>query len=253
MLNTSYKNLMLFNLIFIELKKYKRTVLPWMIAAGGLLTSGTAIMIASTGNRRVSWETYTVQGFSFMNLLALLLVAVFTGFVFTGESSHNIDNIIFTYPVSRIRFFLAKLIVILLYTILLYLAVLFFEILLGFLVIGSFPGWKIFLKMFEISLILSAANYILVPVTTFITILVKGSGTYLFTGMAYFILYISFTNTDINRYVPVCQPDKLLYGFFSPEIISGSEIFAIITVCSVTFLSAFIISVNSYTRQDVCN
>lgn len=244
---------MFFNLIPIELKKYKRTVLPWLIAAGGLLTSGTAIIMVSTENQQVNWETYAVQGLNFMNLLALLLVAVFTGFVFTGENSNNIDNILFTYPVSRIRFFLSKFIVLLLFTLLLYLAFLFFAMLLGLLVIGSFPEWKIILKLLQISLILSAVNFILVPVTTFITILVKGAGTYLFTGMAYFILYISFINTDFSMYFPVCLPDKLLFGYFNPGIMSSSEFITILTVCAITFLFAFIISAVSYTRQDVSN
>lgn len=242
---------MLFSLIPLELKKYKRTVLPWMIAGGGLLTSGTAIIMVLTENRHADWETYAVTGLSFTNLLALLLVAVFTGFVFNGENSNNIDNILFTYPISRIRFFLSKNMVLLLFTVLLYLAFFIFTMLFGLVLIEGNPELKFCIKLLEISLILPAVNFILVPVTTLVTILFKGAGTFLFAGMAYFMLYISFINTDIGVYVPACQPDKLLYGFFSPGGMNGSDFITLLTVCTITFLSAIIISAAAYTRQDV--
>lgn len=242
---------MFLSLIPLELKKYKRTILPWLIAGGGLLSSGTAAIMAMTENKAVNWEAYAVSGLNFTNLLALLLLAVFTGFVFAGENSNHLDNILFTYPISRIRFFLSKFFVLLFFSVLLYLVFFFFTILFGLLMIDGKLEIKFCVKLLEISLILSAVNLILVPVTTLVTILFKGTGTYLFAGMAYFMLYISFINTDIGRYIPTCQPDKLSYGFFSPGGMNHSDIITILLVCLVTFLSSFIISAFIYLRQDL--
>lgn len=242
---------MISSLINTELIKYKRTIIPWMILIGGLLTSGTAMLLVSTENPQVDWDTFAVRGLNCMNLLALLLVAVFTGFVFVGEYHENIDKILFTYPVSRLKFFISKFFVVFLLDISLYLVFFIFTMLFGLTYIGYFPALKFCLKLIEITLILAVIHFVLVPVTVLVSILIKGVGTYLFMGMGYFMLYISFINSDYSSFIPVCIPDKLVANYFISEIISRSDIIGIVAVCTITFLSTFILGAVYYSRQDV--
>lgn len=244
---------MILTLVLIELKKYKRTAIPWMIAAGGSLPAGVAIFVALTDYQKVNWDVYTVKGLDYMNILALLLVAVFTGFVFAGENTNNIDNILFTYPVARIKFFISKFIVILFFTFTLYLSFSFFTMLFGVLGIGSLPDMTIIFKLLEISLLLSAVQFVLVPVTMLFIVFVKGAATCLFAGMAYFVFYISFFSTEISLYIPVCMPDKLAAEYFNHGVLSSSDITSIAAICAIVFLSAVIIGAGFYLKQDVGN
>jgi hypothetical protein len=72
-------------LIYAELIKYKRTIIPWLIGTGGLLVATTALLLVTTENPQVTWEVLAGKSLNFMNLLSLLLVAVFTGYVFVTE------------------------------------------------------------------------------------------------------------------------------------------------------------------------
>ena len=244
---------MIFTLVHMELKKCKRTIIPWTITAGGLLPSGVGIFVSLTDYQKVSWDIYAMKGLNYMNILALLLVAVFTGFVFAGENTNHIDNILFTYPVARIKFFVSKFIVILLFTFSLYLAFFLFTLLFGISGIGSLPGRTTILKLLEISVISTAVQFVPVPLTMITIIFVKGAATYLFAGMAYFVLYISFFSTEFNTYIPVCLPDKLAAEYFGHGVFNSSDTTITAAICIIVFLAAFIIGAGIYTKQDVSN
>lgn len=242
---------MILNLIYVELLKYRRTVIPWMILVGASLASGTSLLLVASENAQVDWGSFSVSSLNCINLLALLLVAVFTGLVFVGEYHENRDVVLFTYPVSRIKVFVSKLAVVYIMDISLFLLFFIFAMLFGLAYIGSFPVFETGLKLFEMTMVLTAVHFVLVPVTVLISILVKGTGTYIFAGMCYFMLFISLIKSDFSTFIPVCIPDKLVTNYFISTILSSSDLTGIILVCVITLLTAFSIGAACYCRQDV--
>jgi bacitracin transport system permease protein len=238
-------------LIYTELMKYKRTMLPWLILAGGFLTAGTALLFASTETPQVSWNTLATTSLNCINILALLLVSVFTGYVFVGEYQENTVSILFTYPVSKLKIYIVKYFIVLLLVISLYLVFFLSAILFSFLSIESFPNMYFFQKFLKLTFIMVAANFVLVPVTALISMILKGIGTYIFVGIGYFLLYISFINSNYSLFIPTCIPAKLVSHYFILGYMSKADFRGVSIVTVITFLSAFIIGAVYYVKSDV--
>jgi hypothetical protein len=222
-----------------------------MIGIGGFLTAGTALLFVSTENSQVSWNALATTSLNCMNLLALLLVAVFTGYVFIGEYHENTASILFTYPVSKLKIYVVKYFVVLLLVIILYMIFFLSTMFFGFTNMGSFPTMGFLLKFIKLTFLMSVVNFVLVPITALISMIIKGIGTYILVGMGHFLVYISFINSDYSLYIPTCLPAKLVSNFFISEYISKADFRGIIVVCSVTFLSTFFVGAVYYAKSDV--
>ena len=242
---------MLTTLLYTELFKYKRTILPWMIVIGGFLTAGTAYLFVSTENSEVSWNILAYTSLSCINILGLLLVAVFTGYVFVGEYKENTASTLFTYPVSKSNIYIVKYFTVFLLVISLFLILFLSTILFGVLNIKSLPSVEFLLKFLKLTIIMSIMNFVLVPVTALINMVIKGIGTYIFAGMGYFLVYISFINSNYSFFIPTCIPTKLLSNYFISEYISKSDFIGIVIVSVVTFSLASLIGAIYYSKSDL--
>lgn len=238
-------------ILYTEVKKYKRTMIPWLVGIAGFLTAGTAFLLVSAGNSQVSWTAFAARGLNCINPLALLLVAVFTGHTFAGEYSEGVISILFTYPVSRFRLYAAKHLAILLLIVSLYLAFFLSVMFFGLINIGSFPGADLLLKFFKAMALTSGVSFVLVPVTALISNIVKAAGTYLLAGMGYITAYMIFIGSDYGLYLPPCIPDKLAANYLVKQCLGKTDFQWIAVVCTATFLSAFITGAVYYSKSDV--
>ncbi len=241
---------MFLQLVCTETVKYKRTMIPWLVVCGGFFVSFVAFMMV-VSDSQINWEVLIARELSLANNLALLFTAVFSGYVFTNEFHNHLSGTIFTYPVSRLKLYLAKNLVVLLMVVCYYLAFLVLTIFLGVIKMDGLPSTGILLKFIKFIFILSGANFVLVPVTAFISNIVKSPGTYVLTGMSYFLVYVSFFGSDYSLYVPPCIPDSLTFNYFVSEYMSKTDINGMIIVSSMTFLFSFIIDAFCYSRRDV--
>ncbi len=242
---------MFWSVLYTELRKYKRSFIPLMAVIAGFLTASTAILIAAAPSSKLSWDVIAVTGLNCLNPLSLLLVAVFSGYAFAYEYADGSISTLFTYPIPRLFIYMAKLVIILILTIFLYFAFFLSSMFLGVLNIGKLPDLELFAKFFKVTAIVCCVNFILVPVTVLITNLIKAAGTYILTGIGYFIVYIIFINTKYSLFLPTCIPDKLVSTFLIVASIDRAEFKQIIIVCSVIFVSAFIAGAVQYSKSDV--
>lgn len=238
-------------LVVTEIIKYRRTIIPWLVGAGGILASGIAFLQKITNASQVHWEPLAQTGLNMINLMALLLAAVFSGHVFTAEYHENMASIVFTYPVSRFKIYLAKHLVILLLVVSLYLAFFLSIVVFGFTSVGELPSASFLLKLLKVVLLLSGANYVLVPVTALISLAVKGVGTYILAGMGYFMVYVGFINSDYSLWIPPCIPDRLAANYFMVEVMTKPDFTTILSVSAAVFFSAFFIGAVYYSRSGV--
>ncbi len=241
---------MFLNLIYTELIKYKRTAVFWMIAIGGSLTAGTAMLLVTSQKPVATWDDFAAAGLNGINLLALFIIAVITGYVVSGEYQQRTIDILFTYPVSRIKLFMLKQAVMFIFSICLYTSFLLSAILFGIVFIGI-PEGEMILKLLRLIFTMVVLNFVLVPLTSFICLLAKSSGTSIFTGMGYFISYMCFINIKHSLIIPTCTPNKLVNNFFVKESISRGDIKGILAVSAAVFVTSGLISAVYYSRHDV--
>ncbi|AEY67049.1 ABC transporter permease [Clostridium sp. BNL1100] len=241
---------MFLNLIYTELIKYKRTPIFWMIAIGGFLTAGTAMLLVTSQKSVVTWDSFAAAGLNGINLVALFIIAVITGYVISGEYQQSTIGILFTYPVSKIKLFTSKQAVMLIFSICLYISFLVSAFLFGIVFIGV-PEWKLILKLIRLIFILAGLNFVLVPLTSFICLLVKSVGTSIFTGMGYFISYMCFINIKNSLFIPTCTPNRLVDNYFVTESICRGDVRGILAVSAAVFVTSVLISAVYYSRHDV--
>lgn len=238
------------DIVITEFMKYKRTAIIWMILIGGFFSAGTGFLLVSSHDIPAGWENYTVVSMNCINMLALLLTAVFTGYVIMGEYQESTVRVLFTYPVSKIRIFISKHLVVLVFVMMLYMVFFISAVLFGTVYTGNLPAVEYMLKLLKFSLIMGCMNFILAPLTSVTSLLIKGSGTYLFVGMGYFLTYMSFINSDYSLIVPSCIPNKLIENYFISEFISNVQLTGIVVVSAVTFIAAFVTGAVYYWKSD---
>lgn len=242
---------MLLQLVYTEIIKYKRTMIPWIISLGGGFAAFIALMLVMTGGLQKSWEVLIIRGLNLVNMLALLLVAVISGYVFINEYHESTIGTIFTLPVSRLKIYFTKFFIILFMVFALYLSFFLLTMLFGMIFIGGLPPTDFMLKFFKIIFILSAVSFVLAPVTVMISIIFRSIGTYLLVGLSYFLVYMGFINSDYSMKIPPCIPERLVADCMVSEFITGGELTGIIVVSSVTFIVTFIAGAFYYLRYAV--
>ncbi len=241
---------MFLNLIYTELIKYKRTPVFWIIAIGGVLSAGTAMLLVTSQKAIATWDDFAVAGLNGINLVALFVIAVITGYVISGEYQQSTIGILFTYPVSRIKLFTLKQAVMLIFSICLYISFMVSAFLFGIVFIGV-PEWKLILKLLRLIFIMAGLNFVLVPFTSFICLVVKSVGTSIFTGMGYFISYMCFINIKNSLYIPTCTPNRLVDNYFLKENIGRGDIKGILAVVASVFITTVLMSAVYYSKHDV--
>lgn len=242
---------MFLQLVYAEIVKYKRTIIPWIITLGGGFAAFIALLLVLTGGLQKSWEVFIVRGLNLINILALLLVAVISGYVFLQEYHEGIVSTIFTYPISRLKIYLAKFFIILLMVISLFLSFFILTILFGVIFIGEIPSLDFLFKFIRFIFISSGVSFVLSPVTVFISLMFRGIGTYILVGMSYFLVYMGFLNSDYSLKIPPCIPDRLVANYYISEFMSKADLNSVLVVLSITFLSAFLAGAFYYSRHTV--
>jgi len=242
---------MLAGMVYTELLKLKRTILPWIVALGGILPACIALLMVSSENSKVTWELLAVSSLNYMNMSALLLIAVFIGLIFAGEYNTNTISILFTYPVSRFRFYIGKLITILIVVIVIYLVLFISTLAFGIAGVKNFPSGEFLVKFFKFSLVVAVLNFVFVPVTVLACNLVKGVATSVVTGMCYVLVYMCFLGSDSGLYIPVCTPSMIISNSFVSNSINATDSRSIILIAGITFLISFLISAVNYSNSDI--
>ncbi len=242
---------MLLYLIYTEFIKYKRTAVLWMIGIGGFITAGTGYLLVSSGNHITGWDIYSVTALNCINLLSILMTAVISGYVVINEYHGETVSNLFTYPVSRIKVFLIKFLIIFVFVMGLFIVFLVSAIFFGTFYTGELPSAPQMLKLVVLCFISAIMNFILAPVTVFIGLVIKGTATYLFVGMGYFIIYISLINSNYSYLIPTCVPNKIINSYYNSVHLTGSEVISIAIVSGITFFSAMI-SAGTYFLKNDC-
>ena len=242
---------MLVSVAYTEVLKYRKTLVPWLAVAGGLFPPFVAALFLLTANSPFSWEMLTETSLRFMNMLALLLIAVFAGHAFVSEYRDSRVNRLFTYPVPRFMLYAVKLIVAFLPVLGMYCVFAAATLASGWIFAGGPPDSGITASYLLLVLLVAASGLAVVPVTAFMSMMVKNDGSYILAGIGYFIIYMSFADSDISRLVPPCIPDRLLMDYMKTGHVFSTKTGEMLLACAAIFLLAFCLGAVCYAKREI--
>jgi ABC-type transport system involved in multi-copper enzyme maturation permease subunit len=231
--------------------KYKRTFLPWMILAGALSTSILGIFMG-LGSRDTSWNSLLADSFGWLNVLSLTIVPVLTGYIFAGEYMEGTARVLFTYPIVRWKFYVAKYIVISLGTVCLYLIQLLFTFLVGSLLTDFVFTWEDLWLPLYLIMIFTLAHFVTIPITALICVFAKWSGASILAGVGYGALYMAFGRSELKYFFSMIVSntikDSYLIGI---DVLTRQELTTIFMSMVITFLIFLPIGMIYYIKTDV--
>jgi hypothetical protein len=242
---------MAFQVFYVEIMKYRRTMIPWLSAVGGLFPVFVALMFMLTSRVTVTWEALAAISLNYMNMLALLFIAVFSGFTFISEYGECRINTSFSYPVPRILLYAMKYIAVCLPVSGMLLAYAMALSAAGWIFTGKLPAAS-FTSEHLLLLLLTAAGYVvLVPITAAVSIVIKNAGAYILTGVGFFLLFMSFAGSAADKFLPPCVPDRFLQNYLAAGQLISAETTGMLLVCAAFFLAAFGLGVICYVRLEI--
>jgi hypothetical protein len=242
---------MLVHVMAAELLKYRRSLAPWLMAAGGVFPAFVALLFLLTGGGGVSGERLAFQGLGFLDMLALLLAAVIAGQAFVSEYRGGGVNGLRSYPVPRLLLYGAKLVVLALPVLGMHLvflaataaAVLAFA---G----GASPAPGFGADMLRIGLLSAACCFSLVPLTGIVSMMVKNAGASVLAGVAYFVVYMSAAGSRWARCLPPCAADVALKAYASTGRVLADDARVALAVCAGFFVLTAGIGAAWFSRRD---
>jgi bacitracin transport system permease protein len=243
---------MLWGVMATEVMKYRRTIVPWLAVVGGFFPALVALLFLLTGSSPVTWEALAGTGLGFMNMLALLMVAVFAGHAFVSEYRDSRVSMLFAYPVPRIMLYTVKIVAVIFPVLGMFLVFYASTAVAGLVFAGGQPNAPGFAAdMLGLLLLAAAASFSLVPMTVVVSVAVKNAGGYILAGVVYFIAYMSLADSEYGTYAPPCVPDRLLKDYLAAGKLVSTDTGGMLAVCAAAFLLMFCVGALCYARWEL--
>lgn len=233
------------NSIYCEFLKLKKSYIWIVILVSGLtMTSFLDLIILITKDKR-TFESYA-SNTEMVNLLILytILFSLITGYVFSREHEEKTSNILYSYPMTRIKIFMAKLITIDILILCVYLIELI-SIYLGYYFLYKKLPESTFIVNHIIQNIYSLIfQYLLIPIPILITNISRN----IMAPVVYGIIVDILKGTIANEYFPFFAPYYFVMETYKPNLtkITYSAVGSII--CFIIFMG---ISIYQYNKADI--
>lgn len=232
---------------FIKLKKCK---ILWCIPLCAILPDALIFCIYAFNDKYsiVKWNDYVAIAATVFNVfMAVGFFTLIAGFIFSREYQENTINTMFTYPISRVQFFVGKLIVML---ILISITTMTSFILLmtsGIIIKHEPLTANILLAYGKSYVLMIIMHFALVPIMAFLSIYNKNMIPSLILGISAACVNIIILNTPFNTLFPWTVPAILsphLDGRTYTNYLLGE------IVLIITFILGIILSIKSV-KNDV--
>jgi len=229
-----------------EFLKYRRTIVPPAILGSALLTAVLGIFMADGGN----WYASMANGLGWLNLLSLILISILVGIVFAGEYSYGTAKILFTYPIVRWKFYVAKLVVLFFWVISLYATFFLFSIFSGMVLGFPFPTLEVFFQALRLLAVLSVCNLVLAPLTALISILFREYIAFILAGILYVAIYFSFIRTNARYFLPMTIPNVIKDSYLASVILTPLDWIHIVVTLLIVFIVTVTFGLIYYVKRD---
>jgi len=203
---------------------------------------------ANTKYPIVIWDNYLTNAVMLINvLMGIAFFSILAGFIYSREYQENTVNSMFTYPISRMQFFISKLIVMLIIISITLISSFIVLVFLG-LTIKHEPLTLIVLLYYtKVYVFMIIMHFALIPIVAFLGIYNKSIIPPIILGVGAITVSLIIMNTPFNT----------LFPWTIPTILSPHEngrtytnyTLGIIVLC-ITFIIGTILSIKSI-KEDV--
>ncbi len=164
----------MYSTIYTELLKFKRSkmllLLPISAAFASILSIYAHLSMVSV----INWdELFQFSEFGYNFLVAPMLFAMFTGFLFAREYQENTINTIFCKPINRVNFLLSKIIVMIFIISVTFFCTLAFSILIGLQFKHEMLTGHLILKHVYIFFLMVLMHSALIPIAALVSMIGK--------------------------------------------------------------------------------
>ncbi|QAA30498.1 ABC transporter permease [Clostridium manihotivorum] len=256
----------MYDAVYCEFLKLKKSYFYLVIFLITLFFPGTLCLGWLGQGSHVYWDKYIYQveqmNFLFMNLA---MYAIIASYIFSREFSYNTSNTLFSYPLSRVKVFVSKFIVIILIitaTIILQLAL---TLLTGLLLPHDALTIDIIINHLKLNGCILIFEIAILPIAIFISLLTKNViGPVIYSGLATLInmFLVSFADKSMSEKIPFIYPLNILTsavkevgkGELGRLVVDASSIqlpYTVMIISALTFVIGMTLSIVYYVKADI--
>lgn len=241
------------NMIYSELLKLKNTYMIIIVLIGG--TVSTVIMVLArfiSSEHMMTFEkyAYNIEQMNFL-ILYIVLFSIIVSFVFSREFTDKTASVLYSYPTSRIKIFMSKLITVYILIFIVY-VIEIASIPLGYYFLtGSIPAESLMIRDIKANLYSLFFQFLLIPIPVLIANISKNNILPIVYGILGFISTAYMSDADdslYGRYYPLLSPFFSAKYFYNSERINLNCITIIGTSCFILFL---FISIYEFNKKDI--
>lgn len=197
------------NTEFIKLKKCK---VLWCIPLCSLCPDILIFLMYAVNKKypMVIWKDYFTLIEMMINLLiGIGLFSILAGFIFSREYQENTVNSMFTYPISRMQFFVGKLIVMFILIFITLISSFIVSVFLGLIIKHEPLTLSILLYYAKTYIFMAIMHFALIPILAFLSIYNKSIIPPIIVGVSAIALNLIVINTKFNTLFPWSIPTIL--------------------------------------------
>lgn len=239
------------NLIYSELLKLKGTFIMPIVLIGGTIMTITMFIARLITEHDMTFEkyAYNIEQMNFL-ILYIVLFSIMAAYVFSREFTDKTANILYVYPVSKIKIFISKLITIYILISLTYLIESISIPLSYYFLNGIFPEWNLIIRDIKANAYSLLFQFLLIPIPVLIANISKNITMPIIYGILAFISSNFLANDDLGhfKYIPLATPYLSAAYFYFPKDINFNYIIISGILCFTLFIS---ICIYEFNKKDI--
>ena len=240
------------NIIYCELLKLKKSYIIPVSIIGGMFMSMLMILASLVFKESVeTFEQYS-SNLEIPNILLIdtILFSLIAGYIFSREFADKTSSVVYSYPVSRIKIFIGKLITIIMLISLVYL-VKVISIYLGYYILNNkLPESSFAIIYIKYNIYSLIAQFLIIPIPIVITNMSKNLILPVIYGTFGTIVTIVSSGKmfKFNEYVPLIAPYKFIIKVYRPNLVDINYSIISAILC---FIISMTICIYQYNKDDV--
>lgn len=236
------------DIIYSEFLKLKKSYIMSVVLIGGITMTIIMVLarLITEGDMPFEKFAYNIEQANFL-ILYIVLFSLIAAYVFSREFIDKTDSVLYSYPTTRIKIFIAKIITIYMLIFLVYAIEMVSMSLSYYFLNGSFPAGHLIIKDIKANLCSLLFQFLLIPIPILIANISKNIMMPVVYGVLGFISTTFMSDIKSNLYVqyyPLLAPFLSVRHFYYPEYINFNYIIIINALCFVLFMSICIYEFN---------
>ncbi len=238
------------NIIYSEFLKLKRSYIISISLICGVIGSILMILGNLLAGIGMSFEKFAcnIQQMNF-SILNIILFSLISAYVFSREFTDKTASILYTYPISRMKIFISKLITIYMLIFSVYFIQCISVCLSYYIADGIIPSSALITNHIKANIVSMLFQFLLIPIPILIANVTKNIMVPTVYGILSFITssFIGSSSTYAS-YISLMAPQISAEYFYFPKYINFNHIIISSTLCFILFMP---ICIYEFNKQNI--